>query len=464
MSLVTWSQQTGIATFLEPDSINDYCDFGESHTGNVQETVTNLLNSEVCAENTSIASNSTPRREGAECLAKHINLMLLNNTSSFQDGDDSGGKTVHCFLCVIYAVCKQRNVNRNQSGSATGISDFCEGILENCTSFRLRNNEDEKKTDNLFDESLSLTKKVVLLTVLLICFVSLVGNGILIIICSCHSKMTTDCNKIILNLAISDVLFVLLNSYFYTCDIFYMKTCPDMVFTKTFSYYTLNCVCSYNVAALSLQRYLAVVSADLVQHRLLKYLRPVSIIMFIWIYSIVITVIFVWYLIYGFGIYQHKEDSILTEVVMFIMFAIYCFIPLVVIVACSMSTSYRIKKFYQEIPGEAIGQERIRRARIVGSNVLIALAVVFTISYVPYYFISFIKNYFYVDYYKYHQQKVSELLVILNSAFNPIALYAVSGKFRKHFNSYLFLKCKCKNKMSNIASSINETAMTFLKG
>ena len=211
MSLVTWSQQTGIATFLEPDSINDYCDFGESHTGNVQETVTNLLNSEVCAENTSIASNSTPRREGAECLAKHINLMLLNNTSSFQDGDDSGGKTVHCFLCVIYAVCKQRNVNRNQSGSATGISDFCEGILENCTSFRLRNNEDEKKTDNLFDESLSLTKKVVLLTVLLICFVSLVGNGILIIICSCHSKMTTDCNKIILNLAISDVLFVLLN-------------------------------------------------------------------------------------------------------------------------------------------------------------------------------------------------------------------------------------------------------------
>lgn len=462
--VIEWSQQNTI-TFINVGSLEEKCDLEVSSNDSVEETISKVLNSEICERNDSVSSKFTSYQEGLKCLSRNIKFHFLNNISYFREKYDYAEDNIYCYLCITSKICSIINITETDPEIVSDAEvyyfknrkyvDFCEDILENCTSFGTSNNENVKWKHKEHHRTISLNKLIILTTVLIVCFISLLGNGMLVIICTCHRKMRTDCNKIILNLAISDIFFVLLNCYSYICDTFLMYTCVDLVFFKTFSYYVLNCVCSYNVAALSLQRYLAVVSTDLVQHKLVKLLRPLSIIAFIWVFSVVITFLFVTYLIYGFGGYQADNYSVRTEVVMFIMFAIYCFIPLLIIIVCSITTSYQIKKFYQEIPGEAFGQERIRRARIIGSNVLIALVIVFIISYVPYYFIVFIRDYIYIDHNKYHQQRFSKWLVILNSVFNPLALYVVSGKFRKYFNQYILFVCKHRRR--DQANSENAT-------
>jgi hypothetical protein len=119
------------------------------------------------------------------------------------------------------------------------------------------------------------------------------------------------------------------------------------------------------------------------------------------------------------------------------------------------------------LPGEAIGMQAVIHARAISSNVLIALAIVSAISYIPFYFLFFLQAW--TDFSMYPTTYYVVFLIIYtltfgNSCFNPIALYIVSSKFRGYFNKYLLCRRE-KNTTENstgISTGSTVTAETRL--
>ncbi|PSN41906.1 hypothetical protein C0J52_06807 [Blattella germanica] len=437
--------------------VHNYCNLEIHNVFSTGKELLRILESEECSGNNHVHHEKVDPKNVSylnglfHCLSVEIKSSVFNNKSTIQFYEHSADQNnLYCYLCIMKTMCgvfnysmiKDTNLTEKQMLSFDtdpNYNQFYNKTLHNCFTFEQKNVSEDFENDQVTPQRLA-----VLVIVSTICFFCIFGNAMLIIICTCNQDMRTDCNKIIVNLAISDILYLSLNCYFYTCDTFFMLSCADMVFVKTFIYYTLNCVCSYTVAALSLQRYLVVLSVEMVQeNRMLKILSPTAIISFVWLFAIAITLFFVIYLVYGFGEYISNN---FTNAIWIAMFITYCLIPFVIIITCSIITSWRIKKFIRQIPGDVSGQKQVRRARLIGSNVLIALVLVFTISYFPYYFIVFLKDLIYIDNYTYEHQVISQWLVILNSCFNPLALYIASGKFRNYFNRYFSFSCKYRKK------------------
>jgi hypothetical protein len=133
---------------------------------------------------------------------------------------------------------------------------------------------------------------------------------------------------------------------------------------------------------------------------------------------------------------QLTEFSTLFNVV------VYCVIPLIATAAFSVVTSRKMRRSVNKMPGEVVGQRRVRNARTRSANILIGLIVVFAISYVPYYLSLFLYHHFNVEKIGFLQMFIiSYTLIFFNSCCNPVALYAASGNFRQYFNRYLQWCC-----------------------
>jgi hypothetical protein len=95
------------------------------------------------------------------------------------------------------------------------------------------------------------------------------------------------------------------------------------------------------------------------------------------------------------------------------------------------------------MPGEIQGHGTHKRARVKSAKVLMSFVVVFALSYMPYFLISYFVTIGIIV-----KNSVSDYVValsfflLLNSAVNPVAIYVSSAKYRKYFKRYLFA-CFC---------------------
>jgi hypothetical protein len=271
--------------------------------------------------------------------------------------------------------------------------------------------------------------------------IGFIGNFILFLIFARHKEILSSNNIIILNLAIGDSFSLICNiivSYMYNLS--NSMAVGFLVCLSITLFIPLSTgVCVYSVTMLSIQRYLAL--AQLGKDRGCIILRRFSSAMFIctiWILACASAV--PQFLKTGF--YEDYCTVELTDFVTLFNVVVYCVVPLLLMATFSILTSWKMRESVRKMPGEVLGQQKVRSARTRSANILVGLIVVFAISYIPYYLFLFAYKYFDLERIGFDRMFIiSYSLVFLNSCCNPIALYAASANFRQYFNKYILWFC-----------------------
>jgi len=346
-------------------------------------------------------------------------------------------------------------------------SNFWELQLENKTK------ELEKAIRYIQDETVRILLHESVQPVVqgIIFMIGFVGNGVMIIIFARHGDLHTATNMMLLNLAIGDVLNLTINIpifYSYTVSTrwrFGLHLCKAYRFLRQLAIG----VSIYSIVALSVQRFLAVTQFDIFRcHgcRIPKNLKSFLIISSVWLAGCMIAVPHT----VNAGIYEENcygasdQNDYYQKTITLIDLLLFCVIPLTSITAFSVSSAYRLKMSIQKLPGEAVGMQAAIQARAVSSNVLIALAIVSAISYIPLYLLLFL--YAWTDFRMYPATHyvvfiITYTLLFGNSCFNPIALYIVSSKFRGYFNRYLFCRRRKNTTENDMGTSRTSTDNTL---
>ncbi|XP_069686056.1 phe13-bombesin receptor-like [Periplaneta americana] len=287
--------------------------------------------------------------------------------------------------------------------------------------------------------------------------VGFVSNGVLLLIFLRHKDMRTSPNIMLINLMVGDLLNLLIN-----IPVFYSYSSSTswtlgVGLCKCYRFFRRLCtgVCVYSVVVISVQRYFAFtrfVGYNKYTLRLTKTMKSILIVSSVWITSSLIAIPHSIHAgiyknnCFGFSLEAHKT---MLKVVTMVDAVALCVVPVLAVSIFSMLSSKKLKKSVKTIPGEAVGMERMKRARIVSSKILIALSIVFVISYGPYCMFEVIGTWTALDISPsvyYVSFLITYTLLFGNACFSPIALYIVCGKLRRKVNRYF--ACKNKNKLS----------------
>ena len=288
---------------------------------------------------------------------------------------------------------------------------------------------------------------------ILLFVVGAVGNVILLFITMSSKEMRTEPNIYIFNLALSDLLSLSTN-----LPIWHVHTMLDKweygdSMCKLFMFcrrLTIG-VSAYSVAILSIQRYH--VTVDPIQNRsTAKWRSPVLNILGVWLLAsaFALPAAFsahakgVCGMFYSLHYYQ--------KVVLFELL-VSCILPLSVIVFMYAMTARHLVKSVASMSGQAQHPHNTVRRNI--AKIVLGLVLVFVVSFVPYHAI---RAYRYWSGMAYevglqYAWSLSTCMLLLNSCFNPVALFCSSSSFRKVFKCYMM--CFCKRLSASVSVSMS---------
>jgi len=283
-----------------------------------------------------------------------------------------------------------------------------------------------------------------------------IGNVILLIIIICNKDMRTVPNMYILNLAISDIIYlaILFSEAFayrkYTTRANHEFLCIFEPFCRRMSVG----LSAYSVALYSFQRYRVTVRPIQVRVSSQPKWR-----------GIVATFCGVWTVAALFAVPSALSKYLCQELIFSVNISYYklvvvfellvsCAFPLCVIAFFYVMTARHLVESSRSISeGTQNPQLKTRRN---AAKIVLGLTVVFVISYVPYhvfwtYFIisnKYIFSYnindrFYSSDYKVrYTYLISNGFLSINPCLNPVALFCTSSHFRQHLKRYLTCFCK----------------------
>jgi len=255
----------------------------------------------------------------------------------------------------------------------------------------------------------------------------LVLNCILIRIFIRHEEMRKDSKLIIINIAVADMLNLVLHSP--PIDTFLVNSVHSPL-SVTYVFYMVVGLSIYSVMMFSCHIYLTALPvrnrrnsgysglkrysphAHALTAALLACLLPVPLI------------------------------SVVEEyytVSLYVLVA-YCAVPLCCSTLFSVGTSLQLGSCVQSVHCGSSDHETLRGPRSNSANTLVALIVVSAISYVPYFCLPFIPPYIGEDS-DVHLFLIPWVFVWFNSFMNPIALYVANRNFRYYFNKYICFCC-----------------------
>lgn len=288
---------------------------------------------------------------------------------------------------------------------------------------------------------------------IVILIVGLAGNGILLFMFIRHREIRTRSNSMIINLVVCDIvnltLSVPLHYYFkYGYDLRYSMTLCRTVFSAR---HFLRCMSAFAVVALCIQRCNTITSSlhppcsSTAQRRSMAITMILCIIA-VWLLPLAIALppalvkdFYNWHCLS-----TGEEDFVQTMV--FINVMLYCFILPSVMFFCSMLAARRLKQSARNMPGDLrYGLHEQMRSR--SAKVIMALAVVFVLSYFPFHVMILLVRWVHVSERNplvFYSINTSKHLLFANGCFNPIALFVVSGTFRK-----LFITLVCRSARQN---------------
>ncbi|XP_069670333.1 galanin receptor 2b-like isoform X1 [Periplaneta americana] len=282
--------------------------------------------------------------------------------------------------------------------------------------------------------------------------IGIIGNIILLTVFLKHKEMRTVPNLMILNMTVADFLTLLLNAlslskYLITGSwVFNSELCAIETFLRDFIFYAN----IYSIVVMNVQRSIAIfISYSCTRYPFTKR-HVVFIIISVWIISGILAIyptLNTDISVTGCLMTDYNDSSFFTNYI--IITCTFSFIiPLTAIVVSACVTTRVLKKSVQHFSGDVTGLEEVRKSRALSSNVVIALTVVFALSYGPYCTI------FLILYLQLVPMKYEVTLFILtylrymNACLNPLAMFVSSKKFREHMKKYLlFWRCKGINKL-----------------
>ena len=283
------------------------------------------------------------------------------------------------------------------------------------------------------------------------------GNVIILIIIICNKDMRTVPNMYIINLAISDIIYLTVIFFeLYTNSTPFKR--EDNNFMCTFLPFFIRlsvCLSAYSLAVFSFQRYR--VTANPFHLRVSSQATwrvTVAAICGVWIVSASFAVpsVLSKYMCQYF--YITNSLTYYRHVVIFELLA-SCVIPLFVIAFSYITTARHLVESSRSI-SEGTQNPQLNTRRNT-AKIVVGLTVVFLISYVPYhvfwtYFIctahfsSYLTNFTDVidksNYKLQYTYLISTCFLLTNSCLNPVALFYTSSPFRQHLKRYLTCFCK----------------------
>ncbi|XP_048519891.1 neuropeptide CCHamide-1 receptor [Dendroctonus ponderosae] len=320
----------------------------------------------------------------------------------------------------------------------------------------------------------------------LIFVVGCLGNGTLVIIFLRHRTMRNVPNTYIFSLALADLL-VIITSVPFTSIIYTLESWPWGVsickISETAKDISIG-VSVFTLTALSADRFFAIVDPLKKFHTSSGGKKATRI--------TVATAVAIWLLAvlcampalvgshikaicdedgslcievcYPFP--EHWMNEAYPQVMVMAKFLVLYIIPLFIIFGFYLSMAISLIMSTRNVPGELQGMHRqIKARKKVAVTVLIFVAV-FAICFAPLH--AFMLFFYFTekaqDLYNpfwHYLRIVGFCLCYINSCVNPVALYFVSGAFRKHFNRYLLCK-KMKRNRCNTCTGQQATSMSLV--
>jgi len=284
-----------------------------------------------------------------------------------------------------------------------------------------------------------------------------ITNVILLIIIICNKDMRTVPNMYLLNLVISDIIFL---------TVHFSESCAN---TISDNWLSGNVLCTflpfcrrlsvgisaYSRAVFSLQMYR--VTVDPFQVRLSSpptWRVTVATICGVWIVAALFAVPSALTKYQCEALPVSRRITYYQHVVIFELF-VSCVIPLCVIAFSYIMTARHLVEISRAI-SEGTQTPHLKTCKKT-AKIFVGLTVVFLISYVPYHaFWTYInctqgEEYFLIkitdildesNYKLRYTYLISTCLLLINPCLNPVALYSTSSPFRQHLKRYLICFCK----------------------
>jgi gastrin-releasing peptide receptor len=309
-------------------------------------------------------------------------------------------------------------------------------------------NENEKKTAWLVQYQTWLREiqniqflfyKVQPVIISIFLVVGITGNGLLLTIFVRHKETRTVQNSMLINLTVVDFLSLVVNVLL---D-YLRKTMPwqlGLSACKLFYFFSnlLVAVSTYSVTMISYQRFVAVTPLSSLawchQSHKTKYVLIATVWGIGFILSVPRAVAAYSETVYCYeGSFDSGAPIATSE-----LFTL-CVVPLLVTSVFSVLTTYRIRRSVQEIPGEVTGHEQLKHDRMVSSTVLVALTVLFVVSYVPFFFFQLLSIVMPLSMNIWESILVTVItrcLRIVNCCLNPIILLVMSKRYRRYTKRY----------------------------
>ncbi|KAH0948151.1 hypothetical protein HN011_006119 [Eciton burchellii] len=300
---------------------------------------------------------------------------------------------------------------------------------------------------------------IVPIVFLLILLIGLTGNGVLALTILRHTNMRNVPNTYVLSLALGDLL-VIVTCVPFTFTVYILDSWPFGLLLCKLSECAKDIsigVSVFTLTALSADRFFAIVDPMRKLHvtgsgrRATRFTAIVAVL--IWLLAIVCAIPASFSYIRVFKVnrnvsfcacYPFPEEygPNYPKVILICRFFIYYVIPLGIIAVFYMLMARHLMRSTKNIPGEMQGQVKQVQARKKVAKMVMAFVIVFAVCFFPQHVFML---WFYIhptaqkDYnaFWHYFRILGFCLAFTNSCINPIALYCVSGTFRKYFDRYL---------------------------
>jgi hypothetical protein len=262
-----------------------------------------------------------------------------------------------------------------------------------------------------------------------------IGNTTVIIIIVCNRRMRTVSYAYILNLAVGDLFSLTMNLPLYQAVVLSQYWVLGEFLCKLAALFRpLSIgVSGFSVTVLSVQRYFATLGSL----RLSTRLTTIMIIVTVWIIAICCALPSAFSVHVDHNMICTSDNIEYYRMVDLFHLLTFCAMPLCVIVTMYVLTA-------RQLIMNARRMQRDAKACKALAKVVVGLATVFFISFVPYHVLWTVILWEVVplELETTYVVFASSCLLVLNSCFNPIALYCTSVTFRRQFERYFLASCR----------------------
>ncbi|XP_024941071.1 neuropeptide CCHamide-1 receptor isoform X2 [Cephus cinctus] len=323
--------------------------------------------------------------------------------------------------------------------------------------------------------SARLETYIVPVVFLLILVIGVMGNGVLVLTILRHGNMRNVPNTYVLSLALGDLL-VILTCVPFTFTVYILDSWPFGPILCKVSECAKDIsigVSVFTLTALSADRFFAIVDPMRKLHATGGGMRATrfttAIAALIWLLAMVCAVPASFSYIRVFRVNKDVSFKVCypfpeefgpnyPKTVLICRFFVYYVLPLGVITVFYLLMARHLVQSTRNMPGEMQGQVKQVKARKKVAKMVMAFVVVFAVCFFPQHVFML---WFYIhptaqmDYNAFwHAFRILGFcLGFMNSCINPIALYCVSGTFRKYFNRYLLCCCASKKRRTSALGS-----------